>query len=109
MSGRYCFQLRVDPAHLDEYRRRHEAVWPEMLEALAAAGWRDYRLFLGSDGLLIGTFEADSLESALAAMEATEVDARWQAEMAELFVDGELRWLDQVFDLDEQRARLRGL
>ena len=49
---RVCFTLRVRPDRLDEYRRRHRAVWPEMLEALRSTGWRNYSLFLAEDGLL---------------------------------------------------------
>ena len=39
---RYCFTLQVDPSRLEEYRRRHAAVWPDMLAALRAAGWHAY-------------------------------------------------------------------
>lgn len=107
----YCFTLQVRPDRLEEYARRHAAVWPEMLEALAASGWRDYRLFLREDGLLVGTVEADDLDAAQAAMDATEVNARWQADMAPFFADlpggrpdtGSVR-LRCVFDLDAQRA-----
>jgi L-rhamnose mutarotase len=52
--ARYCFLLRVRPEHMEEYRRRHAAVWPEMLSALAETGWRNYSLFLHDDGLLVG-------------------------------------------------------
>jgi L-rhamnose mutarotase len=42
--ARYCFLLRVRPEHMDEYRRRHADVWPEMLAAMAGtevnARWR---------------------------------------------------------------------
>ena len=31
---RVCFQLQVKPERLDEYVRRHAAVWPDMLAAL---------------------------------------------------------------------------
>jgi L-rhamnose mutarotase len=104
---RICFQLQVRPDRLDEYRERHAAVWPEMLEALSAAGWRNYSLFLSGSGMLIGYVETDDFEAALAAMERTDVNARWQAEMAEFFQDldgrrpdeGLLR-LDEVFHLD---------
>ena len=72
---RVCFQLQVKPDRLEEYKARHRAVWPEMLEALAATGWHNYSLFLGEDGLLIGYFETPSLEDALAGMAATEVNA----------------------------------
>ncbi|WP_298989964.1 L-rhamnose mutarotase [uncultured Pseudokineococcus sp.] len=107
----YCFTLQVRPDRLEEYTRRHAAVWPEMLEALAASGWRDYRLFLREDGLLVGTVEADDLDAAQAAMDATEVNARWQADMAPFFADlpggrpdtGAAR-LALVFDLDAQRT-----
>ena len=43
---RVCFQLHVRPERLDEYRERHRAVWPEMLDALREAGWSNYSLFL---------------------------------------------------------------
>jgi len=111
---RVCFTLQVAPDRLDEYRRRHAAVWPEMLEALAAAGWRDYSLFLRDDGLLVGTLLTDDLASAQAAMAATDVNRRWQAEMAPFFVDlpgGRpdlgLTVLDEVFNLDAQLERAR--
>ena len=109
---RVCFQLQVRPERLDEYRDRHRAVWPEMLEALAATGWRNYSLFLRPDGLLIGYFETDSLEQAQAGMAGTEVNARWQAEMSEFFVDlGGARpdtgfvELEEVFHLEDQLAQ----
>src|SRR5690349_1184480 len=84
---RYCFQLQVRPDRLEEYADRHRAVWPDMLEALHHTGWRNYSLFLREDGLLIGYVEADDLAAAQEAMAATEVNARWQAEMAPYFVD----------------------
>ena len=106
---RVCFTLQVDPSRLDEYRRRHEAVWPEMLSALRAAGWRDYSLFLRGDGLLVGYLMTEDLESAQAAMEATEVNRRWQAEMAPFFVDRGFTVLDEVFNLDAQLERAQQL
>lgn len=33
--ARVCFTLQIRPDRLDEYVRRHAAVWPDMLEALA--------------------------------------------------------------------------
>jgi L-rhamnose mutarotase len=103
---RVCFLLRVRPDRLDEYRARHEAVWPEMQDALRASGWRNYSLFLDDDGLLVGYLETDDFDAAVAGMEATDVNARWQAEMAEFFelLDGErpdtgLRRLAEVFHL----------
>ena len=83
---RYCFQLQVDPDRITEYVERHRSVWPEMQDALRATGWRNYSLFLRSDGLLIGYVEADDLTASQAAMAALDVNTRWQAEMAQFFV-----------------------
>ena len=82
---RVCFQVRVRADRLDEYRARHRAVWPEMRAALSATGWTNYSLFLRPDGLLIGYLETADFEAAKRAMEETDVNARWQAEMAPLF------------------------
>jgi L-rhamnose mutarotase len=82
---RVCFLLQVRPDRLDEYRARHQAVWPDMLAALRDAGWANYSLFLRDDGLLVGYLETEDFAAAQRAMEATDVNARWQAEMAEFF------------------------
>ncbi|MFC1412690.1 L-rhamnose mutarotase [Streptacidiphilus sp. N1-12] len=107
--NRYCFLLRVRPELLDQYRERHRRVWPEMLAALAEAGWHNYSLFARDDGLLVGYVEAEDLTAAQLAMEATEVNTRWQAEMSRFFTglgggrpDHGLQLLDQVFHLEGQ-------
>ncbi len=107
---RVCFILRVRPDKLTEYRERHRAVWPEMLEALSASGWHNYSLFLDeNDGTLVGYLETADFESALAQMAKTEVNRLWQSEMAKYFeeLDGGapdqgLRRLEEVFNLADQ-------
>ncbi len=112
---RYCFQLQVKPDRLEEYRARHAAVWPEMLRALAGCGWHNYSLFLRSDGLLIGYVESPDLAAAQAAMDHTDVNHRWQAEMAGFFErldvppDQGFVLLEEVFHLEDQLAALPDL
>ncbi|WP_066043354.1 L-rhamnose mutarotase [Herbiconiux solani] len=107
---RVCFQLQVKPELIPEYTERHAAIWPDMARALKDTGWNNYSLFLRPDGLLIGYFETESLEAAQAGMAATEVNTRWQAEMAGFFVDLEgapdtgFLQLVEVFHLEDQLA-----
>ncbi|MFO7168914.1 MAG: L-rhamnose mutarotase [Chloroflexota bacterium] len=104
---RVCFLLKVRPERLEEYKQRHAAVWPEMLQALRETGWHNYSLFVRDDGLLVGYFETPDLQAALDGMAAREVNARWQAEMAPFFEgldgrrpdEGFLR-LEEVFHLE---------
>ena len=105
---RVCFTLQVRPDRLDEYRRRHATVWPEMLAALRDTGWHDYKLFLREDGLLVGTLVTDDLAAAQAGMDEMSINSRWQADMAPFFdlpdgrPDRGMHVLDLVFDLDAQ-------
>ncbi len=109
---RVCFILQVRADRLDEYRARHEAVWPEMLQSLAATGWHNYSLFLDDNGLLVGYLETDDFAAAQAAMAATDTNERWQADMAPFFVelagrpDENMRILPLVFQLETQLAAL---
>ncbi|RKN03719.1 L-rhamnose mutarotase [Streptomyces radicis] len=103
---RVCFLLKVRQDRIEEYRERHENVWSEMRAALSEAGWHNYSLFLRDDGLLVGYLETDDFAAARRAMDATEVNARWQAEMGEFFeaLDGArpdeaMRPLTEVFHL----------
>jgi L-rhamnose mutarotase len=103
---RICFVLQVRPERLDEYKERHRAVWPEMLQALTETGWGNYSLFLRPDGLLVGYLETDDFERARNEMTTREVNARWQREMADFFViapgvspDTAMMPLEEVFHL----------
>jgi len=103
---RVCFLLKVKTDRLDEYKRRHESVWPEMREALRETGWRNYSLFLRADGLLVGYLETDDFPAALQGMALRDVNERWQREMAPFFEaldgrrpdEGMLR-LEEIFHL----------
>ncbi|MER5675628.1 MULTISPECIES: L-rhamnose mutarotase [Streptomyces] len=86
---RVCFLLKVREGRKDEYRERHAAVWPDMLAALSEAGWHNYSLFLREDGLLVGYLETEDFDAARDAMAATEVNARWQRDMAGFFEQSE--------------------
>jgi L-rhamnose mutarotase len=85
---RVGFLIKVKEELIDEYKRRHEAVWPEMLEAITRSGWHNYSLFMREDGLLFGYFETyESLEAALQNLGAEEVNTRWQEYMRDFFED----------------------
>ena len=104
---RICFVLYVKPERLEEYKRRHRSVWPDMLNALRETGWTNYSLFLREDGMLVGYLETEDFEQARAGMASREVNERWQREMKDFFVQREgllpdraMQALEEVFHLD---------
>ncbi|MBV9339694.1 MAG: L-rhamnose mutarotase [Acidobacteria bacterium] len=104
---RICFVLQVKPERLEEYKHRHRAVWPQMLEALRETGWTNYSLFLRDDGLLVGYLETEDFERARAGMAAREVNERWQSEMQGFFLEPEGRLPDRAMQPLEEIFHLR--
>ena len=104
---RVGFLLKVKADKLEAYKKHHEAVWPEMLEALSKHGWHNYSLFMRDDGLMFGYFETpDSFQSALDGMDGEAINAKWQDFMAPYFegiggahADENMIELEEVFHL----------
>ncbi|MTE24310.1 L-rhamnose mutarotase [Microbacterium sp. ZXX196] len=110
---RVAFRLRVKPDMLDEYMRRHDPVWPEMLEEIAASGRRNYSIFHAGGGELVGFYETDDDAASQAYLAASEVAARWEAEMAPFFIaqegraDQNAQTFPEVFHLESQLRAAR--
>ena len=53
-----AFALRLKPGAADEYRRRHDAIWPELVELQRASGILRYEIYLHAPtGLLFAHIE----------------------------------------------------
>lgn len=102
---RACFTFEIYPGMEGEYQRRHDEIWPEMVEALKASGFANYTLFRRGT-TVVGHVECHpDRKTAFAAMGATEVNARWQESFGEVIArivddDGELFWAGEVWHLD---------
>lgn len=105
MSERIGFVMRLQPGREAEYRARHEAVWPELLADLKAAGARNYSIFLRGEDLF-AYLEVDDFAAFRASMAGDPVNTRWQAEMASLIdpltdpATGFHQRLEEIFHLD---------
>lgn len=102
---RYGLVLRVRPGREQEYRRYHEAVWPEILEIIRDCNVRNYSIYL-KDGYLFAYYEyvGDDFAADMAKMAKqpkmrewwdimepmqdpvpTRKEGEWWAEMEEVF------------------------
>jgi L-rhamnose mutarotase len=83
---RIGFLLKVKQDKIPEYKKHHEAIWPEMKEALHLTGWHNYTLFIREDGLILGYFEAvESLQASQEGMAKEAINLHWQEFMAPFF------------------------
>jgi len=80
MAG-YAWVLEVRPGYEDEYKKRHDEIWPDMLETLTDAGISNYNIF--RHGLtLFGYFETDDLEATKTKLAKSQANTRWGEYMA---------------------------
>ena len=93
---------------IEEYKARHKAVWPDMLDALSRNGWHNYSLFMRDDGLMFGYFETEvGFAAALEGMSKEDANRRWQDMMSPFFEipdgahpDALMVELEEVFHLE---------
>ena len=105
---RYGMVIKVRPEMLDEYKRLHAAVWPDVLKMIETCNIRNYSIYL-KDGFLFSYFEyhGDDYAADMAAMAADETTQKWWAvckpcqQPLETRADGEW-WADmeEVFHCD---------
>ncbi len=100
-----AFGLRLRPGSEAEYRRRHDAIWPDMRAALLGAGILHYEIHLDpADGMLFA-FILRRRDHTMDRLPEAEVFQRWQAHMADILLptNGQLRVpLERMFVLSAE-------
>ena len=102
---KYAWKARVVPGKLAEYKKRHDEIWPELVEVLKAAGIRNYSIWNVGDEVF-GYYECE-MGAAYAARTQAEspVVKRWDEYMKDVMememdpVTGAQPLMTQVFDL----------
>ncbi len=81
---KYAFKMRLLPGAELEYIRRHDAIWPDLVQLLKAAGISDYSIHLDREtGTLFGVLWRTD-DHAMDDLPASPIMARWWAHMADL-------------------------
>lgn len=81
---KYAFRMQLNPGMAGEYRRRHDEIWPELVDLLKAAGVEDYSIHLDpeSNALFGVMWRRD--DHGMDDLPAHPVMRRWWAHMADL-------------------------
>ncbi|MBQ0083178.1 MAG: L-rhamnose mutarotase [Clostridiales bacterium] len=103
---KYAWKATVKEGCLEEYRRRHDNIWPEMVEVLKNAGIKNYTIWnVGNE--LFGYYECEKgIKFAADAQANSEVVKRWDEYMKDVMVmemdpeTGAQPLLIKVFELD---------
>ncbi len=92
MSEKIAFKMQLLPGFEAEYRRRHDAIWPELVDLLHEAGVSDYSIFLDPETLTLFAVLVRRDDHTMDRLPETDVMRRWWAMMRDIMVvhpDGE--------------------
>ena len=79
-----AFEMRLRPGAEATYRLRHDQIWPELVEALKAAGVFDYQIFLDAETGRLFAVMTRRRDHGLAQLSQSPVMRRWWAMMADI-------------------------
>ena len=85
---KYAFKMRLNPGCRDEYKRRHDEIWPELVTLLQEAGVSDYSIHLDEEtDILFGVlWRRDDHD--MDALPGHEIMQKWWAHMADIMEAG---------------------
>jgi L-rhamnose mutarotase len=101
--ARVAWTARLKADKIEAYVEAHAAVWPDVLDAIRAAGIRDYSIWLWGDRVF-AQYDSDDPEASRQLEAAAEATQRWRAVMREYFADDVVNdgvtWLEEIFRLE---------
>ncbi|MPN35195.1 L-rhamnose mutarotase [bioreactor metagenome] len=98
---RVAFRIRLKEGMKEEYKKRHDGIWPEMSAMLDEAGMKNYSIWLTDDNQLFGYYElAVPREVRDMVLTESEVNKRWNKHMDGL-IDATFETTGTFKDLEE--------
>ena len=83
---KYAFKMQLHDGQLDEYKRRHDEIWPELVELLKQAGVSDYSIHLDAEtNVLFGVLWRTD-DHGMDDLPNHPVMQKWWAQMADIMV-----------------------
>lgn len=86
MTDKVAFTMKLKPNVIDEYKRRHDEIWPELVNLIRENGISDYSIFLDEPSLTLFAVQkvSSTTNSSNIKLRDNEIMKRWWAYMADL-------------------------
>ncbi|WP_341678834.1 L-rhamnose mutarotase [Niveibacterium sp. SC-1] len=81
---KYAFKMRLKAGCAEEYRRRHDTIWPKLVDLLRVSGVRDYSIYLDEASLTLFGVLWRSRDHRMAQLSQHELMREWWDYMADL-------------------------
>ena len=83
MIKRFGFKMKLYPGFREEYRKRHNEIWPELVRLLKETGIGNYSIWLDEETNTLFAYQEQKGESSSQDLGATEIVQKWWKYMAD--------------------------
>ena len=102
---KHAFKMKLFAGKQAEYKKRHDEIWPELVDAIKDAGFENYSLFRRGTTITAYVECHPDVATAFGKLAPTEVNARWSKWFEDVIVsltdaDGNLFRAEEVWHLD---------
>ena len=84
MARRFGFKMKIFPGFSEEYRKRHNEIWPELVRLLKDAGVGNYSIWLDVETNTLFAYQEQTGENSSQDLGATEIVKKWWKYMADI-------------------------
>jgi len=81
---RFAFKMKLKPGCKDEYKRRHDEIWPELVELIHSTGVSDYYIYLDEETNILFGVQKQSDTKSSQDLGDNPVVKRWWKYMADI-------------------------
>lgn len=81
---RTAFKMHLNPGTMEEYKKRHDEIWPELKKLLKESGISEYSIFLDEETHTLFAFQKVSGNSGSQDLGQTEIVKKWWKYMADI-------------------------
>ncbi|GHA29702.1 L-rhamnose mutarotase [Devosia pacifica] len=86
---KHAFKMHLHPGMAEEYKRRHDEIFPELVTLLKDAGVKDYSIHLDEETNILFGVLWRRRNHTMASLPETEIMQRWWAHMADIMATNE--------------------
>ncbi|MDA3957881.1 L-rhamnose mutarotase [Oceanispirochaeta sp.] len=83
---RLAFKMKLKPGCAEEYKKRHNNLWPELAELLKSSGVSDYSIFLDEETNILFAVQKIEAEGGSQDLGENPIVKNWWAHMADIMV-----------------------
>lgn len=84
MTEIYTFKMQLNDGMRDEYKRRHDEIWPELSDMLKQAGVIEYSIHFDGETNILFAHMKRNKNHGLDALPETELMTKWWAYMSDI-------------------------